>query len=131
MNADPTALDVAPPQAIRLDWPLLERLPSLLGASACSGESCRQLLAQGQQELQQRFRADEPVEALVRARAAFIDTLLGCLWQARLSPELAERLTLAAVGGYGRGELHPCSDVDIMVLTSASLVEAERGQVGG
>ncbi len=130
MNADPTALDVSPLQAIRLDWPLLERLPSLLGASACSAADCRQLLLQGQQELQQRFRDDEPVEALVHARAAFMDVLLDGLWLARLSPDLAGRLTLAAVGGYGRGELHPCSDVDIMVLTPESLGEAERGQVG-
>src|SRR5258706_4933513 len=130
MNADPAALDETPLQASRIDWPLLGRLPALLGASACSGESCRQLLAQGQQELQQRFRDDEPVEALVRARAAFIDALFACLWQARLSPALAERLTLAAVGGYGRAELHPYSDVDIMVLTPDSLSEAERAEIG-
>ncbi|HEX9473350.1 MAG TPA: [protein-PII] uridylyltransferase [Steroidobacteraceae bacterium] len=130
MNADPAALDVAPLQAVRLDWPLLERLPSLLGASAGSAVDCRQLLVQGQQELQQRFRDDEPVEALVRARAAYIDVLLACLWQAHLSADLAERLTLAAVGGYGRAELHPCSDVDIMVLAPGSLGESERGQVG-
>jgi [protein-PII] uridylyltransferase len=99
MNADPAALDETPLQARRIDWPLLGRLPALLGASACSGESCRQLLAQGQQELQQRFRDDEPVEGLVRARAAFIDALFACLWQAKLSATLAERLTLAAVGG--------------------------------
>src|SRR5258708_2953958 len=129
-NAGPAAVDVAPLQAVRRDWPLLERLPSLLGASAGSAVDCRQLLVQGQQELQQRFRDDEPVEALVRARAAYIDVLLACLWQAHLSADLAERLTLAAVGGYGRAELHPCSDVDIMVLAPGSLGESERGQVG-
>src|SRR5712672_1204218 len=129
MNAEPDSLDITPLPASRIDWPLLGRLPSLLGASACSAESCRQLLAQGQQELQQRFRDEEPVEALVHARAAFIDSLFACLWQAQLSADLAERLTLAAVGGYGGGELHPYSDVDIMVLTPDSLSEAGRGQI--
>ena len=124
---DPSTLDdfvLTPPASI--DWPLLERVPALLAAGNCTAATCRQLLAQSQQELQQRFRDEEPVEALVRARAAFIDRLLAQLWRERLSDDLAGRATLAAVGGYGRGELHPCSDVDLMVLTPASLTDADR-----
>src|SRR5450432_1976967 len=104
MIADPSALeDLSYPPAPRIDWPLLERLPDLLADGAYSAESCRELLIRSQQELQQRFRNDEPVEALVRARAAYIDRLLAGLWRARLQADLAGRLTLAAVGGYGRG----------------------------
>jgi [protein-PII] uridylyltransferase len=127
MIADPAAIDDSlPAPAATLDWPLLGRLPSLLEAGHCSSDTCRTLLAQGQQELQQRFRDDEPVEALVRARAAFIDRLLESLWPQRLGPALSQRLTLAAVGGYGRGELHPCSDVDLLVLTPEPLAGADR-----
>ena len=132
MSADPAEFDdagfPAPPRPI--DWPLLERLPPLLAAANWSGPACRELLERSQQELQERFHAGEAVETLVRARAAFIDRLLAGLWRARLQPELAARLTLAAVGGYGRGELHPCSDVDLMVLTPDSLTDGERGQIG-
>ena len=132
MSADPAEFDdagfPAPPRPI--DWPLLERLPPLLTAASWSGPACRELLERSQQELQERFHNGEAVEALVRARAAFIDRLLAGLWRARLQPELAARLTLAAVGGYGRGELHPCSDVDLMVLTPESLTDGERGQIG-
>ena len=130
MIADPAALeDLSYPPAPRIDWPLLERLPGLLAGGEYSGETCRELLIRSQQELQQRFRDDEPVEALVRARAAYIDRLLAGLWRARLQADLAERLTLAAVGGYGRSELHPCSDVDVMVVTPESLTDGERGQI--
>jgi [protein-PII] uridylyltransferase len=128
MNADPASLEGAH-RAPTLDWPLLSRLPGLLVAGECSAETCRTLLRQGQEELQQRFRADEPIESLVRARAQYTDALLATLWQARLDPQLRGALALAAVGGYGRGELHPCSDVDILVLVPAPLGEGERGQV--
>jgi len=128
MNADPSSLE-GTTRVPALDWPLLARLPALLAEGQYSAASCRTLLAQGQQELQDRFTADEPVEGLVRARATFTDHLLGDLWTARLDAPLAARLALAAVGGYGRGELHPHSDVDILVLVPSPLAEDERGQV--
>jgi [protein-PII] uridylyltransferase len=126
---DSTVLDdAAPSDHAPLDWPLLNRLPALLSESADAG-SCRSLLTQAQEELRARFFEDEPVEGLVRARARFIDLLLRTLWQTRLSGELAARLALVAVGGYGRGELHPCSDVDLLVLVSAPLAEQDRASV--
>ena len=127
MIADPAAIDDSVPSApASIDWPLLERVPALLAAGHGSSEVCRQLLLQSQLELQQRFRDDEPVEALVRARAAFIDRLLISLWPQRLGAALSEKVTLAAVGGYGRSELHPCSDVDLLVLTPEPLTGPDR-----
>jgi [protein-PII] uridylyltransferase len=116
--------------AARLDWPLLERLPGLLEREHCSASACRAALQSADAELRARFLAEEPVEALVRARARLLDTLLAALWRNRLDPALADSLALVAVGGYGRGELHPCSDVDILVLVPAPLDEAARAGVG-
>lgn len=56
--------------------------------------------------------------AIVHAHAWLVDQLLVRAWdwhRARLAP--GERLALAAVGGYGRGELAAASDVDILLLT--------------
>ena len=121
--------DIAQPDPAPLDWPLLTRLPVLLAESRCEGNSCRALLAQAQEELRVRFFEEEPVEGLVRARARFIDVLLATLWHQRLPPELADTLALVAVGGYGRGELHPHSDVDLLVLVPAPLAEGQRASV--
>ena len=112
-------------------WPLLDRLPQLLAEGAHSRECYRALIRRSQQELQDRFTTEESVDVLVRSRALFIDALLRLTWQQLLQPELAQRLALLAVGGYGRGELHPQSDVDILLLvpTDRALDEAERTQV--
>ncbi|HEY1726687.1 MAG TPA: [protein-PII] uridylyltransferase [Steroidobacteraceae bacterium] len=129
---DSTVLEDAPPRVpAPLDWPLLNQLPALLAETGCAADSCRSVLARAHEELRARFFEDEPVEGLVRARARFIDLLLCALWQQRLDAGLAARLALVAVGGYGRGELHPYSDVDFLVLAPAPLAEAERASVEG
>jgi [protein-PII] uridylyltransferase len=118
--------DLTPHGQIPLDWPLLGRLPGLLAESRCAAEACRSLLKQAQEELKTRFFEDEPVEALVHARARFTDVLLYTLWSERLPADLAAKLALVAVGGYGRGELHPHSDVDLLVLVPAPLADDSR-----
>ncbi len=73
----------------------------------------RAALAAANDDLKTRFEAGESVVDLVHARAAVIDEQLNKLWRHELDESGA---ALVAVGGYGRGELHPYSDVDVMVL---------------
>jgi len=77
-------------------------------------------------ELAEHFRGGTPVAELIRARADFIDGLLTAAWR-RLAGPLEDSLALAAVGGYGRQELHPHSDIDILIL----LDEPPRQAAGG
>ena len=61
------------------------------------------------------FWEGAPIEVLVRTRAWAVEQIILTAWE-RLFPA-DEGLALVAVGGFGRGELHPHSDVDLMVLT--------------
>ena len=81
-------------------------------------EAIRESLASAGEDLRARFLAGEPVVPLVHARAAQIDEVLTDLWRDHIE---ATGAALVAVGGYGRGELHPCSDVDIMLLLPDTL----------
>jgi len=59
------------------------------------------------------FEQGAPVAELIKERSSFIDQLLKQIWQLYIAEDAA---TLIAVGGYGRGELHPYSDIDLLII---------------
>ena len=91
------------------------QLAHALAGSASPIQPFRDMLDGAHRSLAERFRANESVESLVRLRARVIDQVVVAAWE-HFAAELTDRCALVAVGGYGRGELHPYSDVDLMVL---------------
>ena len=124
LDPDDSGATSTPPA--RLDWPLLARLPQRLAEGAKAPSAFRAVLGQAHEELKARFLADEPVEALVHARAALIDSVLQAAWHTHTLASMSA-WALIAVGGYGRGELHLCSDIDILLLAPRCPEGAERG----
>jgi [protein-PII] uridylyltransferase len=97
------------------EWTLPSQLAASLAAPADPVPAFRAALAEGTANLRQRFEAEEAIGTLVRDRARLVDVVLLAAWHLRAGPA-ARELALVAVGGYGRGELHPSSDIDVLVL---------------
>ena len=68
--------------------------------------------------LEKKFHANEDVNQLVKARGWVADQLILYAWH-QLIPA-GENVSLVAVGGFGRGELHPHSDIDLLILLEES-----------
>ncbi|MFP4614371.1 MAG: [protein-PII] uridylyltransferase [Thiohalorhabdus sp.] len=83
-------------------------------------ERFRSTYEEGRAFLEGRFREGATGREIVRGHAYLTDRLIQSLW--RLLPDYLETarrsapLCVLAVGGYGRAELHPHSDVDLLVL---------------
>lgn len=84
----------------------------------------KQALQQGQHYLREAFGMGAPIKSLVYKQGWFIDQMLQQAWQTHDLDDQA--LALVAVGGYGRGELHPGSDIDIMILSRPRLPPARK-----
>lgn len=72
-------------------------------------------LKAAQAQLYERFASGRDVRLLVREWADAVDGVLRQAWTHQGLGDAGD-LALIAVGGYGRAELHPCSDVDVLVL---------------
>ncbi|GHB63415.1 bifunctional uridylyltransferase/uridylyl-removing enzyme [Psychrosphaera saromensis] len=69
-----------------------------------------------------------PVRYLVKARAEFVDFILRNVWTYTGLDE-DNNLSLVAVGGYGRKELHPQSDVDLLLLSKKSISSSSTEKI--
>lgn len=82
----------------------------------------RDRLRQERDVLIQRFNAGGLVDGLLRGLASSVDRLLREVAEAS---GITTRAALIAVGGYGRGELFPYSDVDVLILLSEPATEGD------
>ena len=80
--------------------------------------------------LDERFRAGGDIHRLVEDRARFVDHVLQEAWS-RFDWGAEADIALVAVGGYGRGELLPFSDIDLLILLGSDQQEQFREHIEG
>src|SRR5437660_5577816 len=86
----------------------------------------RGALAEGFEALKRRHAEGASGEDSVRTYARFMDDLVGSLahlasGDAEAAGQAPTPFVLVALGGYGRGELHPSSDIDLMIVYDGEL----------
>ncbi len=88
----------------------------------------RDAVQHARQELDKRFIDKVDIESIIRDQAWFVDQLLISAWESYDWKD-ADDISLIAVGGYGRGELHPYSDIDIQILLAKDNKEKYKADI--
>jgi [protein-PII] uridylyltransferase len=72
------------------------------------------------------FLATGDAAAAIAARTDLVDDIVVRTYAESLAPFFARGLSILAVGGFGRRELFPYSDVDVLILVERSIESAEQ-----
>ncbi|MGE9756918.1 [protein-PII] uridylyltransferase [Acinetobacter baumannii] len=80
-----------------------------------------------EKQLQDSYENGQSIREIIKARSDLVDEALVFLWK---HAELDQsKLGLFAVGGYGRREMLPYSDVDIMILSEDEISEENEKRI--
>lgn len=98
---------------------LRELTSNIINASAEEPSVYREALHAAQEFIHEQFLQGASAANLLNLRTVLLDDILSRLWYQQA--EVFTGMSLLAVGGYGRGELHPHSDIDIAILIPHNL----------
>jgi len=99
----------------------LIHLPAMIEEIEAKGSTLsayKEAIASTRETLAALFKNGAPVAELIGWQSAITDSIITHSWQRTIPASARDSIALVAVGGYGRAELHPRSDIDILILTT-------------
>src|ERR1700739_3693718 len=89
----------------------------------------RALYQQESEDLRQAFERSGDGSTAIRRRAALVDNMVRQIWAGILGGAERTNLALIATGGFGRKELFPYSDVDVLFVCANESVERDSHEL--
>ncbi|MDF1581821.1 MAG: [protein-PII] uridylyltransferase [Methyloprofundus sp.] len=91
-------------------------------------QQVKQAIQKHNDYLKSIFSPEKSILPLLHGKSRFLDQMLNVLWN-RFIIEAPENFALIAVGGYGRQEMFPYSDIDILILLDDNTLEPAKEQL--
>ena len=107
----------------------LIHLPAMITEIEAKGSTLsayKEAITTTRESLAALFKDGAPVAELISWQSAIIDSIITHSWQRTIPATARNSVALVAVGGYGRAELHPRSDIDILILTTKNFTAADE-----
>ncbi len=120
-----------PVRLTRKDFPAAKRFSIILSDHPNPRKEVKQILLDARKILHRAQSDGASSTNIISLWTWFTDQLLISIWHSVNKPEKAsDCCSLVAVGGYGRSELHPSSDIDLMILVNEDMrgAFAEAGE---
>lgn len=99
-----------------------------MNALSTSLPQLRDLYERGSADLRQTFERNGDGSAAIRRRSSIVDNIVRKIWSSLAGDQERANIALVATGGFGRRELFPCSDVDVLYLCGNDAVERDFHQ---
>ncbi len=100
--------------------PDLSRLDNIPSTELPSVKQYSEILQNGLQAIHQAFEKGSPASDLIAMRSILVDRVILDFWKRISSEPLQSLISITAVGGYGREELLPHSDIDLLLIVEQS-----------